>query len=133
MHGTRMSGMEPLSACADFHHHPSPATRPPSQQMEELVRQMSSKRGFPKDVRAFTAVIRAYGRAGLWKEALELVTTMKVGVSARETHACLTEGIGRFGGPDSDMHAPCQGPVFTATLLLPWPAHHSHTYKRPAA
>lgn len=40
---------------------------------------MSSKRGFPKDVRAFTAVIRAYGRAGLWKEALELVATMKVG------------------------------------------------------
>lgn len=46
--------------------------------MEELVRQMSSKRGFPRDVRAFTAVIRAYGRAGLWKEALELVSTMKV-------------------------------------------------------
>lgn len=46
--------------------------------MEELVRQMSSKRGFPKDVRVFTAVIRAYGRAGLWKEALELVATMKV-------------------------------------------------------
>lgn len=47
--------------------------------MEGLVRQMSSKRGFPRDVRAFTAVIRAYGRAGLWREALELVSTMKVG------------------------------------------------------
>lgn len=42
------------------------------------MRQMSSKRGFPRDVRAFTAVIRAYGRAGLWREALELVSTMKV-------------------------------------------------------
>ena len=39
---------------------------------------MSSKRGFPRDVRAFTAVIRAYGRAGLWREAVELVSTMKV-------------------------------------------------------
>ncbi|EWM23818.1 pentatricopeptide repeat-containing protein chloroplastic, partial [Nannochloropsis gaditana] len=47
------------------------------EQMEELVQQMSRKRGFPRDVRAFTAVIRAYGRAGLWREALELLGTMK--------------------------------------------------------
>ena len=45
--------------------------------MEQLVQQMSRKRGFPRDVRAFTAVIRAYGRAGLWREALELLGTMK--------------------------------------------------------
>ena len=43
------------------------------EQMEDLVRQMSIKRGFPRDVRAFTAVIRAYGRAGLWRESLELL------------------------------------------------------------
>ncbi|KAM3568934.1 hypothetical protein VYU27_008957 [Nannochloropsis oceanica] len=47
------------------------------EQMEQLVQQMSRKRGFPRDVRAFTAVIRAYGRAGLWREALELLGTMK--------------------------------------------------------